>query len=322
MSIILIISKDFDPDVDSVIDHLHFLGKQIIRITPTTDFNFSYLNILSKRVGIDIELIVNNSHFKLSDIYSVWIRNGILPNLFGEYFKIPLDNIDKEIETFLNREWYILKEYIFHLIQIKKHVGNFFTGFPNKLMQLEYAQECGLSIPNTSVVTEKEVLKKYTKNKKYITKPIQEVFSYTEKKAYYVSRTGYINIPEPSISGLLFPTLIQKKIEKKHEIRTFFIDNEFYSCAIFSKENKNNSIDYRAGDITDIRSVPFRLPEDIRNKLCILMKRMQIDCGGIDMIYSTSNEFVFLEVNPVGIFQNVSELCNYNLEMKIAEKLI
>lgn len=40
------------------------------------------------------------------------------------------------------------------------------------------------------------------------------------------------------------------------------------------------------------------------------------------MIYNNDNDFVFLEINPVGQFGMTSNPCNYNLDKIIAEKLI
>jgi len=44
--------------------------------------------------------------------------------------------------------------------------------------------------------------------------------------------------------------------------------------------------------------------------------------GSIDMILTPEDEYVFLEVNPVGQFQWVAEHCNYPINQKIAEYLI
>jgi D-alanine-D-alanine ligase-like ATP-grasp enzyme len=51
------------------------------------------------------------------------------------------------------------------------------------------------------------------------------------------------------------------------------------------------------------------------------MNKLDLNCGSIDMIVTPKNEYVFLEVNPVGQFGMVSYPCNYNLEKKIAEYL-
>jgi D-alanine-D-alanine ligase-like ATP-grasp enzyme len=47
-----------------------------------------------------------------------------------------------------------------------------------------------------------------------------------------------------------------------------------------------------------------------------------LDIGSIDMIYTTDNKYVFLEVNPSGQFLGYSDTCNYCIEKKIAEFLI
>ncbi len=52
------------------------------------------------------------------------------------------------------------------------------------------------------------------------------------------------------------------------------------------------------------------------------MDKLDLNCGSIDMIVNTKNEFIFLEVNPVGQFGMVSEPCNYFLEKKVAEFLL
>jgi D-alanine-D-alanine ligase-like ATP-grasp enzyme len=52
------------------------------------------------------------------------------------------------------------------------------------------------------------------------------------------------------------------------------------------------------------------------------MRLTNLDCGSIDLIYSTDEKYYFLEVNPVGQFGMVSYPCNYQLEKKIAIELI
>lgn len=52
------------------------------------------------------------------------------------------------------------------------------------------------------------------------------------------------------------------------------------------------------------------------------MKLMDLNTGSIDMIKNKNNEYIFLEVNPVGQFSMVSYPCNYYIEEKIASYLI
>lgn len=92
--------------------------------------------------------------------------------------------------------------------------------------------------------------------------------------------------------------------------------------AIFSQNTGTTQIDFRNIDSKNItRYVPFKLPDSICQKLDRLMRETNINCGSIDMIVTPNNEFVFLEINPVGQFGMVSHSCNFNLEKKIAEFL-
>lgn len=52
------------------------------------------------------------------------------------------------------------------------------------------------------------------------------------------------------------------------------------------------------------------------------MNELELKTGSIDFILSKTDEYVFLEVNPVGQFGMVSELCNYSLYNKFADFVI
>ena len=92
--------------------------------------------------------------------------------------------------------------------------------------------------------------------------------------------------------------------------------------AIYSQQNKSTSIDYRRYDQTDPnRCVPFELPNDIKQSIFLLFEKLKLDSGSVDLIYSTSKKFYFLEVNPNGQFGNLSKNCNYFIEKEIANYL-
>ena len=119
------------------------------------------------------------------------------------------------------------------------------------------------------------------------------------------------------------PSFFQKCIEKEYEIRTFFIENDYYSMAIFSQNDEQTKIDFRNyNESKPNKFIPYILPEDIKSKLIELMKCINLNCGSIDLIVGKDGNYYFLEVNPVGQYDMVSVPCNYNLHKKIAEYLI
>jgi hypothetical protein len=112
------------------------------------------------------------------------------------------------------------------------------------------------------------------------------------------------------------------EIYKSFEVRAFFIDNEWYSMAIFSQNDEQTKTDFRQyNSLKPNRFVPFRLPQVIILKLVALMKQLNYQTGSIDMVCNKKGEFIFLEVNPVGQFGMTSIPCNYCIEKIIAEKI-
>lgn len=121
----------------------------------------------------------------------------------------------------------------------------------------------------------------------------------------------------------MFSFVISKKIDKLFEVRVFYLAGEFYSMAIFSQEDTQTETDFRNYNLTDPnRTVPFILPDKIRQKLSLLMNKLDLNSGSIDIIVSKELKFYFLEINPIGQFGMVSYPCNYYLEKSFANILI
>lgn len=95
--------------------------------------------------------------------------------------------------------------------------------------------------------------------------------------------------------------------------------------AIFSQLDTESELDFRDVDVNGAhpnRMVPYQLPNDIGLRIRQLMKRLNLESGSIDMIVDDNDDYYFLEVNPVGQFNFVSEVCNYYIEKDIAFSLI
>lgn len=52
------------------------------------------------------------------------------------------------------------------------------------------------------------------------------------------------------------------------------------------------------------------------------METIEIKSGSLDLIVDENGDYVFLEVNPIGQFAQVSIPCNYFIEKYIANYLI
>lgn len=304
---ILLISNENDQTTNDVIDWLRYFNARWERLNGEDLIDgekHSYL--------LQIGTEKNNLEQLHPNINCIWFRR-----FYPDY--------SKEVGSFdeyLNDELKILKEYI--LTGDIKVFGNT-THRTNKLAALSTAKEVGLKIPGTAIVNNKKdfctFLKRYPS---VITKPITETLDYNKGNNDYTLYTNEVTVDYlDRIPSKFFPTLIQEKIAKNFEIRTFFWKERCYSMAIFSQENENTTIDFRRYDRKrPNRNVPYQLPHEIEGKISALMERIKLNSGSIDLIKDIDGNFVFLEVNPNGQFGMVSYPCNYKLEMIIAKDLI
>ena len=112
-------------------------------------------------------------------------------------------------------------------------------------------------------------------------------------------------------------------IDKKLEIRSFYIENNFFSMAIFSQSSEQTKIDFRKyNNVFPNKTEPFQLPKDIEEKLTQIFKEINLNCGSIDLIVDKNDNYYFLEINPVGQYGMVADPCNYELDKLIAKYLI
>lgn len=259
-----------------------------------------------------------------SNTAAVWFRRKISAYK-GLDFELKEEHVENHhtLRKFISAEFNALYDFLLHRIDSKKWMNNPFTEQKlNKLDVLFRAQKLGIQIPFTEMVNRKDRIVHYLKTyDKLIVKPFSEViFLQGPDHGYYkmlskiLDKKTIKDAPET-----FFPSLIQEYIPKKMEIRSFYFYGKFYSMAILSQNNKNTAVDFRNYDnVRPNRTVPFQVPKDLEEKLARLMQDLQLNTGSIDLIFTESGSYYFLEINPVGQFGMVSYPCNYYLEKELA----
>ena len=317
---ILIIS-DVGGSVNDVIDWITSKGVVVHRLNPLYNKNITINEVKLNKHSTDIEInYPDNTTFKFSDYTSIWIWHSNLK--FSNSNVLPLENhsIDLlgKVKYNLDQHHKVLINYLgFYLsLNKKKIIGNYNTQSLNKLEVLLRCKNLGIDIPESFIVTKKQRLLELSESKSFITKPYYETTYLTYKGRVYQNYTSTVdNVKISELNEDIFPTLIQEKIEKKFELRTFFINDQFFSMAIFSQESTKTEVDFRNYNFENPnRTVPYKLPVKIEKKLIKLFKELNLNSGSIDMIYSKDDRYVFLEINPVGQIGMVSFPCNYYLE--------
>ena len=322
---LLILSEEIDKSSDFVCAWLHYFHFDFVRINQENFFN----PILDVRISIDessIQIMVDDRYLNFSEISTIWARRGyarIYPIIHQkEYSPEIVDNLKRH----MNNESETLRSYIWELFSTKKMINHPEKYNFNKLIALHYAASIGLEIPDTIVTRNGNNIENFLKQKgNCITKSIQDITNFSgSNTSLSIGKIRQITISDVT-EPYYWYSLIQKEIPKRYELRIFYWLGKCYSMAIFSQLDPDSSLDFRDVDVNGIhpnRMVPYKLPKDIQTKINKLMKTLKLESGSIDMIVTPENEYVFLEVNPVGQFNFVSELCNYYIEKDIAKSLM
>lgn len=306
---VLILSNRFDVSTTTVIEWLDINKINWFRINEEDVINIFF-------TGEDIKFECNNRTVFLSDIKSYWYRRGGF-----KLGNIKLSKI-KQFNNFQNYETEKIIEFIMYKLDNCKRINAFKTSDVNKLIVSDIARKIGLLTPKDYIISlKKSFIEIEKKEDCLITKSITGDCMQDFEKFTIYNYTKKITQKKISTKNF-FPSLVQNYIEKKYEIRTFFLNKKMFSMAIISQNNKTTEVDFRNySNEKPNRNIPFKLPLTIENKIIELMKILNLNSGSIDLILTPNNEFVFLEVNPVGQFGMTSYPCNYNIEKLIASTL-
>lgn len=302
-----IISEEGDKTTNIIIEWILYYKKDVRRINVE---NFT-----------DISIFLTNTK-EVSELNNVFHRRAKLNVIpYNLEFKKYYFFFKEEEDVFIKALEKIYKEE-------SKYIGGYYEEQQhNKIYDLHIAKKIGLNIPNTLVTNKKDDLLAFysLNNKKIITKPIKNSIDIQHEDYWEFGKSTFvIKSKDLELLDSYFNLgFFQELIEKKFEIRVFIYGKEIYSMAIFSQNNEKTRIDYRNyDDDKPNRCVPYSLPKVLVSKLFKFMKYKGIDTGSIDIIFSKTNEYYFLENNPQGQIDWLSRNCNYYIEKKIAELLI
>jgi len=321
---VLILSRSDDGSTNRIIDWLFFYEKKYVRL------NGNKANYQLKKIN-NKEIIISfyGEEINILEACTVWYRrNGfghssfeysLSKNLLKKIFKREIDQF--YVYDQIKDEFKVIFEYINFLIEntIPNQLGSFFKRDINKMVTLYQAEKLGFKIPTSFIFHKKETL---INENKLITKALKDGVYLMGKDYDYYSYTERVteNAVKKVYEDTFLPSLFQKEIKKKYELRVFYLKGEIFSTVIFSQQKKTASVDFRR-EGHSIRYLPFSLPEEIKCKINILMEKLNHNIGAIDLIVDTDDNYVFLEINPGGQFSYYSDMCNFFIEKKIAEIL-
>lgn len=319
---ILLLSTDGDLSCDLVQNWLSEMSYPWMRLN-AFDLLRSKVNIKLNQSN-EYEITINNKLLPISDINAVWFRKFGFFRCSEQYLcLLEKAKLEDTALAFIVKEFATVLDTVCDALKDKNWLTSPENININKVRVLKLAQECGLSIPQTYITNNRQFLQE--SEEELISKSIYDptiaswgndnrCMMYTTK----IFKSDILNLP-----SIFLPSMVQNLVNKKFEIRTFYICGECFSMAIFSQNDHTTKLDFRCYNWEKPnRYIPYNLDKETERKVHNLMEKIGLNCGSLDFIMDNDGRLYFLEVNPTGQFGMIDFPCNYNLHKKVAEELI
>jgi ATP-GRASP peptide maturase of grasp-with-spasm system len=330
---IYIQSESNDRSTNDVLEWIYGLSNdaKVERVNDRTE-----VVLLSQHIGNDLDyfsITTSDQRIDSRNVSGYWYRRGQYCFNTSIQYNARDANISFKANEHFTKGLRGTLNHIDDELYNRKGVNKFDDNNSNKIKNVTTAKLSGLSIPDSLITNDiDELISFCQKHKKIITKPISENhFNIRISKAEIVlgMNTTVVEIEalllrKRELNGIVpLPAFYQEYICKKYELRIFFFNGRIYTMAIFSQKNEETKIDSRNIDRKrPPRNVTYQLPWKIETQIRKFMKEADLNSGSIDMIVSPTNDFVFLEVNPIGQYQWVAKNCNFDIDRTIAKYLI
>lgn len=245
---------------------------------------------------------------EIADLDLVWWRRVNQPQL-------PHPQInDETIRDLVDNEWRAaisgLVQERFQGVWVNPPAADVIAG--NKLYQLRAAESVGLRVPDTLVTQDRNAVLDFCARHDG-TVIVKKLMGTGHKPLATVEVTAD---QLSSAQGMvLCPAMYQERIIGSLHIRANVFGNHVHPILIHS-----NILDWRR-DLSLPHSAA-RLDPDTTDRLMQLVRNLDLRMGIMDLMYDTSGELVWLELNPQGQFLFGEGLSGYDLTNPFADFLV
>ena len=127
---------------------------------------------------------------------------------------------------------------------------------------------------------------------------------------------------EELVSLAKCPVIIQSFVSKLVELRVTVVGEDIFTASIdTSSAHADSRVDWRHYDWANTRYETFELPNEVKQKVRMLMSDLGLTYGALDFVLTADNEYVFLEVNPTGQYLWIEDLTDLPITQAMAGHL-
>lgn len=323
---IFIISDKNDIQIYYVIYYLKKKGAKYFQFNVSEypiqiEYTYSYNKLVLKTY-----IKINDKYLDCDEINSVWYRKPDLPQLSPVLSSSEKIYAKNECAQHLSGLYYLLDEkFWMNRIDSMRRADN-------KAFALTKAFNLGLTVPKTLITNNSNKAWSFHKENK------GNIIYKTLSDGLLFNRDPNYN--QPFVQGEIYtthlnqfresdfkyvnncPCLFQEYINKRLELRIIVVGNEVFAVEIHSQEKEQTKYDYRRTELKEITHKVHQLPQDISEKCKLLVKKLGLSYGAIDMILTPDGEYVFLEINSNGQYGWLEERTGLKINESIANSLI
>ena len=305
--------------IDRVVDALSKRGVQPFRFD--TD-QFPIAVQLAAYIGSDglaYRLKYGENSISTEQVRAVWMRRIWQPQLSKELAPQFQDSCAREsgaaLRGFLDSLWDT------HWVDDLQRI----SAAENKLRQLRIAKDVGLSIPRTLLTNDPQAARAFFPqvNGKMVAKLLTSLTYSMEGSPFFVYTSTVNEDDLQDAESLRYsPMVFQEQIPKQRELRVVFVAGHLFVGALDASRYSATTMDWRRAKPEECIWEPWQLPSDVADCLNSFMATLGLTFGALDFIHTPDEQYVFLEVNPIGEWGMLERDLDYPIAEAIADALV
>lgn len=311
---VAIVTQDYDPTVDPVIEHLRDEKVRVVRFD-LSDFP-SKMTVVSNDFTGEKFIDVRNRRLDLDDVQSVWYRRPTDFD-FGDEMA-PHERRFAEIETicgvggiFRSMEClWVNRPEVESVASLKPY-------------QLHLARQCGLNVPRTLLTNDPEYVRSLLQaGEDLIYKLLGPgLIQRPGEMPVMVLTTPLDEIEDEELDRVRFtPCLLQERVPKAYEVRLTAIGDAIVPVSIDSQSDEAGRDDWRgANQLT--YGPPPQIDDTTLDATMKLLRSLDLVYAAVDFIVTPAGDWLFLEANPAGQFIWLEEELGIPLAAEMADLL-
>ncbi len=287
---ILIITHQRGFESDVVIDKLKTLNLPFFRLNQDDGASISQFSFLNTSDGEKVSLRSDDRTIELSKIRHAWFQQP--PPFRGQPNDIEQTLQRNNLATFL--------EGSLELLTVKwLNKPSNVSRASNKMLQLHFASEVGLQIPETCISNNPNIVRTFCSKGSTIVKNLNSPWV-AQGDATVISYTELVQDEwiQDDQSVIFCPLIYQRFVERKHDYRVIVLRDAVFVSRYDSE--KGDIVDVRRDNETGSSFYKHSIDSEQILKLKKLMLIFGVDYCSADFIEDRFGNILFLEMNLCG----------------------